>query len=265
MSEAQTIGQLIQALGSDRFGPALLDTFNQRLGATRCHAFSFMRRSSPLCVIAHGLSADVTRESQALARDYIQGDYRSDPLLLQYPTGSDGRIWISRTTPRSVANRFFRSKYYERTGISNEVSILCETSGRMIYAGFCRMEPEAPFSEDDIQQISCNAPIVLSAISKHLELVAGNGQARRSAPWMDVGAIRSALIATNCGITAREAEICALIVRGYLANAIAAILGISPHTVATHRKRAYAKLGVSRQAELFARCLEHLAPTARNS
>ena len=38
---------------------------------------------------------------------------------------------------------------------------------------------------------------------------------------------------------------------GYRAEAIAARLDISPNTVATHRKRGYAKLHISSHTELF--------------
>ena len=53
------------------------------------------------------------------------------------------------------------------------------------------------------------------------------------------------------GLTQRELEVCAMIVTGHRAEAIGSLLGISAHTVATHRKNAYAKLEISGQSELF--------------
>jgi len=61
-----------------------------------------------------------------------------------------------------------------------------------------------------------------------------------------------------CGLTQREADVCAAIALGYTTVGIGLNLGISVNTVATHRKRAYAKLGISCQNELFARYFDSL-------
>ncbi|MEO6340261.1 MAG: helix-turn-helix transcriptional regulator [Caulobacteraceae bacterium] len=60
----------------------------------------------------------------------------------------------------------------------------------------------------------------------------------------------------GAGLTRREAEVVSRIVMGLRTEAIATDLGIKSATVITFRKRAYAKLGVARQAELFARCVQ---------
>jgi DNA-binding CsgD family transcriptional regulator len=52
-------------------------------------------------------------------------------------------------------------------------------------------------------------------------------------------------------LTRREAEVCTGIVLGYTILGLSMNLGISVNTVATHRKRAYAKLRISSQNELF--------------
>ena len=60
------------------------------------------------------------------------------------------------------------------------------------------------------------------------------------------------------GLTPREAEVCASIVLGRRVAGTSRKLNISAHTVATHRKRAYSKLGISSQNELFARYFDSL-------
>jgi len=56
-------------------------------------------------------------------------------------------------------------------------------------------------------------------------------------------------------LSSREAAICARIVTGYSNEAIALDLGISFHSVRTYRRRAYEKLNVTSQNELFAQIL----------
>jgi DNA-binding CsgD family transcriptional regulator len=63
--------------------------------------------------------------------------------------------------------------------------------------------------------------------------------------------VRTGLLMAPPGLTLREADICAHVAMGYGALAVSLLLGISIHTVHTHRKRAYRKLGVSSQTELF--------------
>jgi DNA-binding CsgD family transcriptional regulator len=68
-----------------------------------------------------------------------------------------------------------------------------------------------------------------------------------------LGRVKSALSASAPKLTEREAQICAGIVLGYTVLGLSLNLNISVNTVATHRKRAYAKLRVCSQNELFAR------------
>ena len=54
-------------------------------------------------------------------------------------------------------------------------------------------------------------------------------------------------------LTPRERQIAGEILRGCTTTAVAMRLGISIGTVKVHRKHLYRKLGISSQAELFAR------------
>lgn len=49
---------------------------------------------------------------------------------------------------------------------------------------------------------------------------------------------------SNARLTQREADVLRLIARGHTYAEAAQRLGISPHTVASHIKKAYRKLGV---------------------
>jgi len=71
-------------------------------------------------------------------------------------------------------------------------------------------------------------------------------------------AVCDVLFRSGHGLTLREAEVCASIVLGSKVTGTSCKLNISPHTVATHRKRAYSKLGIGSQNELFARYFDSL-------
>jgi len=79
-------------------------------------------------------------------------------------------------------------------------------------------------------------------------------------------ALESALYTITCApldssepavtLSPREQEIARLVAKGLPNKAIAAVLDISPWTVATHLRRVFAKLGVSSRAEMVARVLK---------
>ncbi|GAA4492703.1 helix-turn-helix transcriptional regulator [Gluconacetobacter tumulicola] len=52
-------------------------------------------------------------------------------------------------------------------------------------------------------------------------------------------------------LTPREVEIVTLILKGHSTPSLAAVLRCAPNTVKVHRRRIYAKLAISSQAELF--------------
>lgn len=58
------------------------------------------------------------------------------------------------------------------------------------------------------------------------------------------------------GLSPREAEVVRLVAKGLPNKAIAAVLDISPWTVASHLRRVYAKLGASCRAEMVACVLQ---------
>lgn len=59
-------------------------------------------------------------------------------------------------------------------------------------------------------------------------------------------------IETDRPLSKREAGVCARVVMGYTNNATSLSLGLSHHSVATYRRRAYSKLQITSQSELFA-------------
>ena len=56
-------------------------------------------------------------------------------------------------------------------------------------------------------------------------------------------------------LTAREAEVAALLCRGLAVKEVAMRLGLSPHTVGDHVKAIHRKLGVASRGQLLARLL----------
>ncbi|MGR6967028.1 LuxR C-terminal-related transcriptional regulator [Geodermatophilus sp. URMC 61] len=73
----------------------------------------------------------------------------------------------------------------------------------------------------------------------------------------------AALLSDAYGLTAREAEVVGLVVRGHTNAEIAGALWLSPYTVADHVKNVFAKTGVRSRGELTSRLFfDHYLPRA---
>lgn len=108
------------------------------------------------------------------------------------------------------------------------------------------------FAEPDIAALAALYPIMASAFGKHWQLCRERGLGLTAAP-----ADRQEDEDPLGPLTPREREVVAMIVEGYCSEAIGRHLEVSLETVKTHRKRAYAKLRISSQAELFSLILAH--------
>jgi DNA-binding CsgD family transcriptional regulator len=97
------------------------------------------------------------------------------------------------------------------------------------------------------------APLVSAAVARHCQADAASA---------DPAVKLEALFASReplASLTAREKEVCLRILSGYSSETIAADLGIGLNSAFTYRKRAYQKLGIASQNELFGIALRLIA------
>ncbi|WP_271007822.1 helix-turn-helix transcriptional regulator [Paucibacter sp. B51] len=92
-------------------------------------------------------------------------------------------------------------------------------------------------------------PLLVSSIRKHFQVLAA------AAP----GRVAPTELGELSELSRREQDIVRLIVAGHSSESIGLRLGIALPTVKTHRANIYRKLGISSQAELFARVMRYFA------
>ena len=127
------------------------------------------------------------------------------------------------------------------------------------YVNFYRITSQGRFAREDVQRLMAVAPTVSAAVARHFQqdaTAAGDPLLRLKALFADA--------APFAALTGREKEVCQRILSGFSSEAIAAELGISLHSALTYRKRAYEKLGISAQNELFAIALRLMASRSLN-
>jgi DNA-binding CsgD family transcriptional regulator len=118
------------------------------------------------------------------------------------------------------------------------VTVSC--SDRMSVLAVYRRAGGSPFSDTDISSVSSIADVLAELADVHLRL-----SSRRTAS-------REVEHTWKAVLSERERAVARLLARGETARTIADLLGVAQTSVVTYKKRAFVKLGVSRQCELAA-------------
>ena len=199
-------------------------------------------------VITQGSDDSLTVRARKISRDYAVEDYAADDILRARRANRPREVdmVVQHGADREQG---FRVKYFESMDAPVELSAFECNGESMLYLGASSFHDG--YSDDEIRRLSAVMPLVLSLVRRHAALGGSREEGQRPGAAQREETIRRLLLTQSHDLTQREAEVCAAIVMGYRAETIAERLGISPNTVATHRKRAYAKLRISSQTELF--------------
>ena len=191
--------------------------------------------------------------------DYQAGPYLLDPLFIASPqTLGPGPHRVADLAPdRFPQSQYFQS-YYVQTGLSEEIAFFVpiHDETRIVVSLMRDAARLPPFALRERKRLALVAPLISAASAQHWKDVAGRfSDSGRPRPVTAAEPIlASAFHRFGDGrLTAREAEIVELVLKGNSSEAIGKKLGIATGTVRIHRKNIYMKLGISSQGELFSR------------
>jgi len=236
---------LISGLGSPDFLKDVGDDCMRRFGADQVTAF-IVEGQDVRCVLAHRPRAtDLARD---LCSRYISRFFSRDAVLAGRDAGSPG-FEVRTVTGSDIADARYRDSLFTRAGLGGKLSVTSVQAGRVIYLNLYFRDAAPARLREVADRLSTLGQVLAQAIGRHDALTGGLLAG-------DAGKLRmEALLRTRFPILSRrEAEVCARIVSGLSLEGIALDLHVSPTTAATFRRRAYAKLEVSSQNELFAHC-----------
>ncbi len=151
----------------------------------------------------------------------------------------------------------WRAEIYERALLSARLSLLyAPLPGSAWAINLYRHRSSGPFGPDEIDRVLAVAPLLRQVHAGTLHA----GAAAPAALPARVARAQAALRRQAPELSPREQAVCARIACGMGLDGIAAELDVAPSTVATWRKRAYAKLavrGLSGGRMQLARLLTH--------
>ncbi len=235
-AEEQAFAAAIDCLGDERFLPALLHWAHLALGA------------SDGSLIRHGgrdaeLTATVSIQGQA-ARDvgawYMRGAWYLREPNLAATRAAPGVLQITQLARDELPDPRWREQY-QRTRLAERLSLLVPLASPMAtpeadatpaWVFFNAYRPQGcalPLAQANAA-LQRRGPALAAVVRRHLAL-------RPVSPFE--------------GLSVRERQVIDAVLAGQSAKESARDLGLSPTSIATYRQRAFEKLGINRQVQLF--------------
>jgi DNA-binding CsgD family transcriptional regulator len=179
-------------------------------------------------------------------RAYLSGPYRQDRSLTG-ESGSKGEGIVLCHMDAGEVPMEHRVRVYEAHGLAERVSaVRREPDGALFALNLYRHLHQHPFTDSQVADFEALAPALVALVRKHVALIPARQDEQTVDYW------RRRLGTFEAGLTAREADVCARLLRGMTYEGVAADLRLSLTTVKTYRNRAFDRLGIHFRNELFA-------------
>jgi len=248
--------QLCRCIGSPTFESCLLKLLNRVTPVDHCVVFTFGERGAGH-LFTHGRMR--VGAAQKLADDYVRHFHAKDPNFAQIAGAEEGcEDCLIPLADDATYDPSYQNHFFDRHGLIDKASTIGKVEQGSVYCNFYRMGRSGPYSDKDWQLLETILPLVTTLISAHYRIlqlspVSKQGQ-RRNARSL-VHNIISKSVSPFSQLTPREREVCERILLGYTSVGIGLDLNIAQSSVVTYRRRAYEKLDISTQNELFTLCL----------
>lgn len=224
----ELIDDCLARCGRPDFLPHLAELI-RRLGPRQLMVFDLSAERAS-CLVSANFSA--LRIGEALAARYLDGWFRQDPLLprlLALPAGACEVVPLAAPAP-GMGDDYW-DIFFRQPMLGGKLAVLLAGATRRLAVYFYAAEG-SPAEVDPAL-----ARILGRLVLMHFE-----------------GLPASATPAPLALLSDRETEVCMGILAGKKAEIIAGDMGVTVSTVATYRRRAYEKLGISSRGALFALC-----------
>ncbi|SPP98545.1 helix-turn-helix transcriptional regulator [Bradyrhizobium vignae] len=236
----------VLAIGRPDFPKVLIDTLRRQAEVGHCMVFALSRAGAARCLLDAGnipIGGDL---GAAYAGQFHESDPNRDAL---FEAEGSAPIMLPQFAPRMYGARY-RKIFFQDSGIVDKCATAIWTGDTCFYVNFYRIAAQGRFSATQRERLEAIAPAIAASVARHFQEAATPDQSL------------AALFATRpplSALTPREQDVCRRILAGFSSEAISQALRISLHSTLTYRKRAYERLGISSQNELFAIVLRLLS------
>lgn len=250
--DSRQVAALYASVVSDLDKPRFLESLLNAIGLSiapidHCSIFHFRSHTHVRHVgTASAVSLEMGIRS---AERYAGGLHAYDPIQqLMGANPSGDSIQLFQLTPERIRDLRYRESLAQLQTIER-LSVLTRRGESWYSLNLYRSKASGYFSPSDLARLSNVAPFLGSLAEKHTQLIAEQSTDITSKQ------IEDRLRGLHAALSPREIAVCKMALLGYRSEAIAETLGLRYNTILTYRKRAYAKLNISSQNELFRLCL----------
>ncbi len=240
----RALADLVGAIGTDGFAARLLDALNVLADVDLCSVFVRSRRQPLRLLLAEGRHPINAGFPMRASLDYIRTFWKSDRRIAALTRSAGNAPVVVRTSAAEIADPAWRAACYERGGVAERVSIVRAGHPAFVANGY-RLGGAGGFSAVDLERIETHSGLLMAAVERHAHASAAGG------PMLDEAGLAQSLLALQCGLSNREAEISAAMMLGETQEEIASRKQLSHGSVVTYRRRAYGKLGIDNRRALL--------------
>jgi len=258
ISEWEDWAECVEALGTDAFARRFLRLLYGLTGAEHLGFFTFSSALQPVLVAAESLTDEPMAAISAEA--YLSNAFfRHDPNSSRVASdvSADTTPLVTVMKAEDIPDEVYRETIYERFDLDGRVSILGRRGRQWHAINIFKHRAAGGFDNADVDAVTTRGALLSALAASH---IAGRPAEAWSSPTTPpLGYLDSVLSRVSPKLSAREREVCALALQGLTGEGAALEMGVAESTVATLRKRAYAKTGITTLNELFALCLGSVA------
>lgn len=238
---------LITTIGDRNFDSRLVEVLNGICGAE--HVCIFYIGTDKLTGWGSASIDGADQNYQQMSLYVNEGLWRHDPTFEKAQAELRGHEHATvRTDISRLTDDRLREYIYGRRGIRDRV-LMCGRGGRGALA-LTMCSSKADFaSADNLKPVEAMSDALFALIGKHMAVSRMGADASLALTTLDE--IEECISEQMPTMPRREAEVCSRAIYGISSLGISLELGISQETVMTYRKRAYSRLGIATQRELF--------------
>lgn len=238
---------LIASIGEANFDSCLVQMLNKVCGAE--HTCLFLISADKLTGWGTASIDGAEQNYQQMSLYVNEGLWRHDPTFARARVELEAKgLATVRTDISQLADDKLREYIYERRGIRDRV-VMCGRSGDAVMALTMCSSNMGFSTSDNMRQIELMSDTLFALLAKHIDVSRKGADASLALTTLDE--IELCISEQMPTMPRREAEVCSRAIYGISSLGISLELGISQETVMTYRKRAYSRLGIATQRELF--------------
>lgn len=244
------IAEIITAIGSSGLSSKLLTKLNIFVDVNHLSLVHFEEMDKVTYVFS--ASDETVKITKTMQQLYLSIFYRLDPNkdFLDY-FENDNDIPLKRLQPKDIKDLKYRKLWYDKMGVVDRLSILTKADKGLYCLNLFRTKKG--FSEGDVATLQELSSVLSSLTIRHTRL--SGSLSSFMTRDQQINNLIERLENMDAHLTNREKEVCSRILLGMNSDGIALDLGIKMQSVLTYRKRAYARLNITSQNELFSLCL----------